>query len=140
MRRLRKENAELREEMEKLRKRNAEIDAMGQVFQGDVIAQVLDNLPLAPHSPQAIFNDLTDFKDFLWGHTRFWKKVEEELGKDFHKLGFGTSEVSMASGAGFGSEKEFWEDFWDYDSSLDYGFNWELMWSKREDDDDSDSD
>ena len=101
----------------------------------------MDNLPLAPHSPQAIFNDLTDFKDFLWGHTRFWKKVEEELGKDFHKLGFGTSEVSMASGAGFGSEKEFWEDFWDYDSSCNGGFNWELMWSEREDsDDDSDSD
>ena len=42
MRRLRKENAKLREEMEKLRKRNAEIDAMGQVFQGDVLAQVME--------------------------------------------------------------------------------------------------
>ena len=42
MRRLRKENAKLRDEMEKLRKRNAEIDAMGQVFQGDVLAQVME--------------------------------------------------------------------------------------------------
>eukprot|EP00802_Teleaulax_amphioxeia_P011867 Tamp_11904.p2 GENE.Tamp_11904~~Tamp_11904.p2 ORF type:complete len:151 (-),score=32.50 Tamp_11904:1246-1698(-) len=40
VRRLRQENAELREENEKLRKRSAEIDAMGQVFQGDVLAQV----------------------------------------------------------------------------------------------------
>jgi len=29
--------------MEKLRKRNAEIDAMGQVFQGDALAQVLEH-------------------------------------------------------------------------------------------------
>jgi regulator of replication initiation timing len=42
VRRLRQENAELREENEKLRKRSAEIDAMGQVFQGDVLAQVME--------------------------------------------------------------------------------------------------
>ena len=38
LRRLRKEN----EENEKLRNRNAEIDAMGQVLQGDVLAQVFE--------------------------------------------------------------------------------------------------
>ena len=42
LRRLRKENERLREENEKLRNRNAEIDAMGQVLQGDVLAQVFE--------------------------------------------------------------------------------------------------
>ena len=41
MRSLQLENEKLREENEKLRKRNAEVDAMGQVFQGDLLARVL---------------------------------------------------------------------------------------------------
>ena len=125
MRHLRQENAELREEIEKLRKRNAEIDAMGQVFQGDLIAQVLDNLPLAPHSPQAIFNDLTDFEDFLSSHTNFWEGVEDQETYlihylDFHKLGFG-------------SEEEFWESFWWCAGRDGPSFDWQLMWIGRKD-------
>ena len=65
MRRLRKENAELREEMQKLRKRNAEIDAMGEVFQGDVLAQVLEfSLKTQKETLQKQFNDNLGFDHF----------------------------------------------------------------------------
>ena len=52
VRHLRKENAELREENEKLRKRNAEFDALGKVFQGDLLAQVLEHTKIVyPTNP-----------------------------------------------------------------------------------------
>jgi hypothetical protein len=42
LRRLRQENERLRKEKEELRTRNAELDAMVQVFQGDVLGKVFE--------------------------------------------------------------------------------------------------
>ena len=102
MRRLRKENAELREEMEKLRKRNAEIDAMGQVFQGDALAQVLEHTKT--HPLQSLFNEYLCFDDFVAEYEQntfnykirykknpkqildlYFSKIDERLDFDFHE-------------------------------------------------------
>ena len=77
MRHLRQENAELREEIEKLRKRNAEIDAMGQVLQGDLLAQVLEHTkivyPTNPTMQVARYNEIVIHSDESQSASSFRK-------------------------------------------------------------------